>query len=163
TNARAESGNGLRSNHASRTGQRGRDHRSWPAPPRRRGAVTALCPPNAAPGPIRSAARTQQLVARPTRGVLVNPDDRGYSKEHEWGKVDGDLVIVGITDYAQDQLGDVVYVELPKMGDRVQQFEIFGVIESVKTASDLYAPLGGTVVAVNDSLTDDPAQVNDSP
>jgi glycine cleavage system H protein len=93
----------------------------------------------------------------------VNPADRRYSKEHEWVKADGDLAVVGITDFAQDQLGDVVYVELPKVGDQVRQFEIFGVIESVKTASDLYAPVSGTVVAINDALADDPAQVNDSP
>jgi glycine cleavage system H protein len=93
----------------------------------------------------------------------VNPSDRRYSKEHEWAKVEGDLAVVGITEYAQDQLGDVVYVELPKVGERVSQFEIFGVIESVKTASDLYSPVSGVVAAVNQSLDDDPAQVNDSP
>ena len=68
----------------------------------------------------------------------MDPNDRKYSKEHEWAKVEGDLAIVGITDYAQDQLGDIVYVELPKVGERVEQFKQFGVIESVKTASDLY-------------------------
>jgi glycine cleavage system H protein len=72
-------------------------------------------------------------------------------------------VVVGITDYAQDQLGDVVYVELPKVGDRVEQFKVFGVIESVKTASDLYAPLSGEVVEVNESVVEEPSQVNDAP
>jgi glycine cleavage system H protein len=94
---------------------------------------------------------------------LPNPEDRKYSREHEWAKLEGDLVVVGITDYAQDQLGDVVYVELPRPGDRVEQFKVFGVVESVKTASDLYAPLSGEVVEVNESLVDEPAQINDSP
>jgi glycine cleavage system H protein len=94
---------------------------------------------------------------------LDNPDDRKYSKEHEWAKVEGGTAVVGITDYAQDQLGDVVYVELPKVGDRVEQFKTFGVIESVKTASDLYAPVSGEVVEVNQALIDEPAKVNESP
>jgi glycine cleavage system H protein len=93
----------------------------------------------------------------------VNPSDRRYGKEHEWAKVEGDAVVVGITDYAQDQLGDVVYVELPKVGDRVAQSQIFGVIESVKTASDLFSPVSGAVIELNQSMADDPAQVNDSP
>jgi glycine cleavage system H protein len=94
---------------------------------------------------------------------LDNPDDRKYSKEHEWAKVEGGTAVVGITDYAQDQLGDVVYVELPKVGDQVEQFKTFGVIESVKTASDLYAPVSGEVVEVNQALIDEPAKVNESP
>ena len=93
----------------------------------------------------------------------MDPNDRKYSKEHEWARIDGDLAVVGITDYAQDQLGDVVYVELPKVGERVEQFKPFGVIESVKTASDLYAPLSGEIVEVNQSVVEEPAQVNDSP
>lgn len=93
----------------------------------------------------------------------MNPTDRKYSKEHEWAKVEGDLAVVGITDYAQDQLGDVVYVELPNVGDRLEQFKVFGVIESVKTASDLFAPLSGEVVEVNQSVVDEPGQVNESP
>ena len=93
----------------------------------------------------------------------MDPNDRRYSKEHEWAKVEGDVAIVGITDYAQDQLGDVVYVELPTVGDRVEQFKVFGVIESVKTASDLYSPVSGQVVEINSALVDEPAQVNDSP
>ena len=93
----------------------------------------------------------------------MDPSDRKYSREHEWAKADGDLVVIGITDYAQDQLGDVVYVELPKPGERLEQFKVFGVIESVKTASDLYAPISGTTVEVNAALMDEPALVNDSP
>ena len=93
----------------------------------------------------------------------MNPTDRKYSKEHEWARVEGDLAVIGITDYAQDQLGDVVYVELPKVGERVEQFKVFGVIESVKTASDLYAPISGEIVEINQSVVDEPAQVNDAP
>ena len=93
------------------------------------------------------------------------PSDLRYSEDHEYVKRSGDgsTVEVGITDYAQGELGDVVYVELPKVGDRVEQFKAFGVIESVKTASDLYAPVSGEVVEVNQAVVDEPAQVNDSP
>jgi glycine cleavage system H protein len=94
---------------------------------------------------------------------MVDPADRKYTKEHEWVRIDGETAVVGITDFAQDQLGDVVYVELPKVGDRVEMMKPFGVIESVKTASDLYAPLTGTVVEVNPDLTDAPQSVNDAP
>jgi glycine cleavage system H protein len=93
----------------------------------------------------------------------VDPTDRRYTEEHEWVKLDGDLAVVGITNFAQDQLGDVVYVELPKVGDRVEAAKSFGVIESVKTASDLFAPVSGVVEAVNPALTGGPEQVNDSP
>jgi glycine cleavage system H protein len=93
----------------------------------------------------------------------VDPDDRKYTQEHEWVKLDGDQAVVGITHFAQDQLGDVVYVELPKVGERVQMSKPFGVIESVKTASDLYAPLSGVVVEVNTAIVDEPQRVNDAP
>jgi glycine cleavage system H protein len=93
----------------------------------------------------------------------VDPADRKYTKEHEWVRIDGETAVVGITDFAQDQLGDVVYVDLPKVGDRVEMMQPFGVIESVKTASDLYAPVSGTVVEVNGDLTDAPQSVNDAP
>jgi glycine cleavage system H protein len=93
----------------------------------------------------------------------VDPTDRRYTEEHEWVKLDGDLAVVGITNFAQDQLGDVVYVELPKVGERVEAAKSFGVIESVKTASDLFAPVSGVVEAVNPALTRGPEQVNDSP
>jgi glycine cleavage system H protein len=92
-----------------------------------------------------------------------NPADRRYTAEHEWIKADGDQYVVGITAFAQDQLGDIVYVELPKVGDRVESGKAFGVIESVKTASDLYAPVSGEVVEVNADLLDQPQSVNDDP
>jgi glycine cleavage system H protein len=93
----------------------------------------------------------------------VDPTDRRYTREHEWVKLERDLAVVGITDFAQDQLGDVVYVELPKVGDRVEAMKPFGVIESVKTASDLFAPVSGTVDAVNPQIADEPQLVNDAP
>ena len=93
----------------------------------------------------------------------MDPTDRRYTVEHEWVKMDGDLAVVGITSFAQDQLGDVVYVELPKVGDRVEAMKPFGVIESVKTASDLFAPVSGTIEAVNPQITDEPQLVNDAP
>jgi glycine cleavage system H protein len=92
-----------------------------------------------------------------------NPADRRYTTEHEWIKPEGEHYIVGITAFAQDQLGDIVYVELPKVGDQVEAGRAFGVIESVKTASDLYAPVSGEVVAVNSELVDQPQSVNDDP
>jgi glycine cleavage system H protein len=86
-----------------------------------------------------------------------------YSKEHEWARVEGDVAIVGITDFAQNQLGDVVYVELPKVGVQVKLMAPFGVVESVKTASDLFSPVTGEVVEVNSALADQPELVNASP
>jgi len=97
------------------------------------------------------------------RGSDLNPADRRYTTEHEWIKAEGDHYIVGITAFAQDQLGDIVYVELPKVGDRVEAGNTFGVIESVKTASDLYAPVSGEVVEVNGELVGQPQAVNDDP
>jgi glycine cleavage system H protein len=93
----------------------------------------------------------------------VNPADRRYTTEHEWIKPEGQHYVVGITAFAQDQLGDIVYVELPKVGDALEAGKAFGVIESVKTASDLYAPVSGEVVEVNSSLVDEPQNVNDDP
>jgi glycine cleavage system H protein len=93
----------------------------------------------------------------------ANPTDRRYTTEHEWIKAEGEHFIVGITAFAQDQLGDIVYVELPKVGDHVEAGKQFGVIESVKTASDLYAPVSGEVVEVNSELVDQPQSVNDDP
>jgi len=93
-----------------------------------------------------------------------NPADRHYTAEHEWIKQeDGESYVVGITAFAQDQLGDIVYVELPKVGDRVEAGKQFGVIESVKTASDLYAPVSGEIIEVNSGLVDQPQSVNDDP
>ena len=83
-----------------------------------------------------------------------------YSKDHEWVRVEGDIGTVGISDYAQDQLGDVVYVELPEVGRTVAQNEEAAVVESVKAASEVYAPVSGEVVEVNQALEDDPALVN---
>ena len=91
------------------------------------------------------------------------PEEFYYTKDHEWAQVDENVVTVGITEYAQDTLGEVVYVELPEEGQKVTQGEPFGVVESVKAASDLYAPAAGTVVAVNDALNNAPETVNQSP
>ncbi|GAA2190578.1 glycine cleavage system protein GcvH [Streptomyces bangladeshensis] len=91
------------------------------------------------------------------------PDDRLYSKDHEWAQVDGDLVRVGLTDHAQKQLGDVVFVELPAVGDRFQTGEPFGSVESVKAVSEVYVPVSGEVVEVNDLLNESPESINDDP
>ncbi len=93
----------------------------------------------------------------------MNPRDCKYGKEHEWVRLEGGLATVGITDYAQDQLGDIVYVELPPLEEMLTQFEPFGVVESVKAASDLYAPLSGEVLEVNGELSDHPEFVNENP
>ncbi len=89
--------------------------------------------------------------------------ERKYSETHEWVAVDGDVATVGITDYAQAQLGDVVFLELPRKGQKVTAGETFGVIESVKAASDLYAPVGGTILEVNERLSANPELVNSDP
>jgi glycine cleavage system H protein len=94
---------------------------------------------------------------------LPAPTDRRYTKEHEWVRVEDGVGSVGITDYAQDQLGDVVYVELPAPGTAVKQFEKLGEIESVKAVSDCYSPVGGEVVDVNEEVNDHPEVVNQSP
>jgi glycine cleavage system H protein len=86
-----------------------------------------------------------------------------YTKEHEWARAEGDVVTVGITDYAQDQLSDVVYVELPAVGRKLGRMDAFGVIEAVKTVSDLYSPVAGEVIEVNGALGDDPGLINRSP
>jgi glycine cleavage system H protein len=91
------------------------------------------------------------------------PADLRYTREHEWAKVEGQRARVGITHFAQDQLGDVVFVELPKVGARVRQLQSFGVVESVKAVSDLFAPLSGEVVEVNARLTEHPEAVNRDP
>jgi len=91
------------------------------------------------------------------------PDDLHYSKDHEWVRVDGDVAIVGITDHAQNQLGDVVYVELPKIGDEFAANEPFGSVESVKAVSEVYSPVSGEIVAINTALTDAPEKVNVDP
>ena len=91
------------------------------------------------------------------------PETLRYSKSHEWARSDGDMVAVGITDYAQDQLGDVVFVELPGVGKKVGAGESIAVVESVKTASDIYAPVAGEVVEVNGAIADKPELLNSSP
>jgi glycine cleavage system H protein len=91
------------------------------------------------------------------------PVDLRYTKEHEWVRVDGDEVVVGITQFAADQLGDVVFVELPKVGRTLSQAATFGVVESVKAVSDLFAPIGGEVLAANDALGGQPELVNSDP
>lgn len=91
------------------------------------------------------------------------PEDLGYTEEHEWARVDGDLVTIGITDYAQDALGDVVFVQLPDTGDEVVAGEAFGEVESTKSVSDLYSPVSGEVSAVNGALEDEPELVNRDP
>lgn len=93
----------------------------------------------------------------------MTPEGLRYTKDHEWAKKDGDLVTVGITHYAQDQLGDVVFVELPAVGKTVAAGDTFGVVEAVKTVSDLYAPVGGTIAEVNTTLGAEPGLVNQSP
>jgi glycine cleavage system H protein len=91
------------------------------------------------------------------------PDDLKYTKEHEWCRVQGNRAVIGITDHAQDQLGDIVYVELPEVGDPVKKGETFGVVESTKAVSELFAPVTGKVVEVNDPLTDAPETINEDP
>lgn len=91
------------------------------------------------------------------------PADLKYSKEHEWVRVEGNRAYVGITDFAQDELGDIVFVELPEVGAQVTANETFGTVESVKTVSDLFAPVSGKVVEVNAVLADNPERVNESP
>ncbi|MFC4438243.1 MULTISPECIES: glycine cleavage system protein GcvH [Natrialbaceae] len=91
------------------------------------------------------------------------PDDRRYLESHEWALETDGVIRVGISDFAQDELGDVVFVELPDEGESVAQEEEFGVIESIKAVSDLYAPVGGEVVAINEELFDAPELVNDDP
>jgi glycine cleavage system H protein len=86
-----------------------------------------------------------------------------FTKDHEWVRLDGDLAVVGITDYAQSQLGDIVYVELPEIGRRVEQGKEAAVVESVKAASEVYAPVSGEVAEVNEALAADPAVVNADP
>jgi glycine cleavage system H protein len=91
------------------------------------------------------------------------PEDLQYTRDHEWARVQGNRVTVGITDFAQDQLGDVVYVEFPEVGDVVKKGEAFGVVESTKAVSDLFAPVSGKVVEVNSPLADAPETVNEDP
>ena len=91
------------------------------------------------------------------------PENVSYSDSHEWIQVESDIATIGITDFAQSELGDIVFVELPSVGDQVEAGAAFGVVESVKAVNDVYAPVSGTVVAVNEDLEDRPELVNESP
>jgi glycine cleavage system H protein len=91
------------------------------------------------------------------------PENLHYSKDHEWVRVEGDTAVIGITDHAQDQLGDVVYVELPKSGEEFAAHESFGSVESVKAVSEIFTPISGSVSEVNGSLNDEPEKVNKDP
>lgn len=91
------------------------------------------------------------------------PEDLKYTREHEWVSIDGSVATIGITDHAQEQLGDVVFVELPSVGDRVEKADAFGVVESTKAVSDVYAPISGEVTEVNDDLPDNPELINEDP
>ena len=91
------------------------------------------------------------------------PEDLHYSKDHEWVRVEGDVAVIGITDYAQNSLGDVVYVELPKAGEEFAANESFGSVESVKAVSEVFSPVSGTVAEVNEALNDEPEKVNGDP
>ena len=91
------------------------------------------------------------------------PEELKYTKEHEWVRVEGNTATIGITDYAQEQLGDIVYVELPEVGSQTEQMKQFGTIEAVKTVADLFAPVSEKVLEVNDKLSGDPTIINHSP
>jgi glycine cleavage system H protein len=91
------------------------------------------------------------------------PDDLHYSKDHEWVRVEGNIAVVGISDYAQDSLGDVVYVELPKAGDEFAANESFGSVESVKAVSEVFSPVSGVIAGMNEALADEPEKVNQDP
>ncbi len=94
---------------------------------------------------------------------LILPEDVTYTDDHEWAKVDGDVVRMGVSDYAQDQLGDIVFVELPEVGSTFEKGEEFGTVESVKAVSELYMPISGEITAINEALADEPEQVNSDP
>ncbi len=91
------------------------------------------------------------------------PDELKYSEQHEWLSLDGDVGTIGVTDYAQSQLGDIVFVELPQVGDVLEKGQSFGTIEAVKTVEELYTPIAGEVLEINDTLEDDAEQVNSDP
>ncbi len=91
------------------------------------------------------------------------PDDLHYTKQHEWVRLSGDVGVVGITDYAQKELGDIVYVDLPRAGAKVEQGKTMGSVESVKAVSDIYSPVSGEVIEINDTLSSEPEKLNESP
>ena len=94
---------------------------------------------------------------------LILPDDIRYAESHEWAKAEGDNIKVGISDYAQDQLGDIVFVEMPEVGETFDKGVEFGTVESVKAVSELYLPVGGEIIAVNSALEDSPELINNTP
>ncbi|TRL29975.1 glycine cleavage system protein GcvH [Staphylococcus chromogenes] len=94
---------------------------------------------------------------------MAMPSELKYSKEHEWVKVEGNIATIGITDFAQNELGDIVFVELPEVDDEVSEGETFGSVESVKTVSELYSPVSGKITEINEDLEDEPEAVNESP
>ena len=94
---------------------------------------------------------------------MSHPNDRRYTKDHEWARTEGDLVVIGITQYAQESLGDIVFAELPKVGTALAAGQTFGVVESTKAVSDLFAPVSGTVAASNDAVVSSPDSVNADP
>ncbi len=91
------------------------------------------------------------------------PADLKYSKEHEWVRLDGDIAVIGITDFAQSELGDIIYVDIETLGEELDSDEIFGTVEAVKTVSDLFLPLSGEIIEVNEKLADEPELVNTDP
>jgi glycine cleavage system H protein len=91
------------------------------------------------------------------------PQDLHYTKQHEWVRVSDDLCVIGITDYAQTELGDIVYVDLPRVGTKLEQGKVMGSVESVKAVSDIYAPVSGEVIEINDALASAPEKLNESP
>jgi glycine cleavage system H protein len=95
--------------------------------------------------------------------MIEIPEELKYTDEHEWAKIEDELVVIGITDYAQDALGEIVYIELPSEGDEITKGDSFGGVESTKSVSDLYAPVSGEVVEVNESLLDSPETINEDP
>ena len=95
--------------------------------------------------------------------MTTYPENLHYTKEHEWVRVDGEFAVVGITDHAQQELGDIVYVDLPKVGATLEQGKTFGSVESVKAVSDVYAPISGEVAEVNQALADNPEKLNEDP
>ena len=94
---------------------------------------------------------------------MIIPEELFYTKEHEWAKIEDNTAIVGITDFAQSQLGDIIFIEFPNIGDQFTKNEIFGEIEAVKTVSELYIPLSGKIIEINDKLEDSPEIVNSDP
>ncbi|MDP7179961.1 MAG: glycine cleavage system protein GcvH [Candidatus Woesearchaeota archaeon] len=94
---------------------------------------------------------------------MENPTDRKYSKEHEWAKLEGDIVVCGITDFAQSQLTDIVFVELPEKGKQIEKGKQAGVVESVKSVSDIFVPVGGEIVEVNEEIVNNPDIINKTP